>query len=171
MGFAKLNVFISGIDDPCGLDDGEWRVSVYDCDGKVLEWCGKKYGNLVAKCGHLEIEDLPPGCYYIKAQKLSRTTLPYPVAFTDGAIVQAWCEETNCVKLFASSLHRSGYTFVRAVRGLTRGKVIKPEIARQVERAIKPVIEKLPRPKKEFELGHLDEIGKLVRKRKPKRRE
>lgn len=169
MGFAKLNIFISGIDDPCGLDDGEWLISVYDCDGNVLKWCRKKYGNLVAKCGHLEIEDLPPGCYYIKAQKLSRDIMPFPVAFTDGAIVQAWCEETTCVKLFASSLHRIGYIFTKALSDLTRQKVIKPEMARQAERAIKPVLQKLPRPKKKFELGHLDETGKLVRKRKPKR--
>lgn len=168
MGFAKLNIFISGIDDPCGLDDGEWLISIYDCDGKVLEWCRKKYGSLVAKCGHLEIPEVPPGCYYIRARRLSRSTIAYPIAFTDGAIVQTWCEETTCVKLFASSLHRSGYTFTRALRYLARQKVIKPEMARQVERAIRPVLQKLPRPKKEFELGHLDEIERLVRKKKPK---
>jgi len=170
MGMAKLNIFISGIDDPCGLDDGEWLITIYDCDGKVLEWCGKKYGSLVAKCGHLEIRDVPPGCYYIKAQRRSRLIWPYPAAFAEAAIVQTWCEETTCVKLFASSLHRSGYTFAKALKYLAREKVIKPEMAGEVERAIKSVLEKLPRPKKEFELGHLDEIEKLVRKPKPKTR-
>jgi hypothetical protein len=169
MGLGKLNVFISGIDDPCGLDDAEWAINIYDCNGAVLDWCGKKYGFLVRKCGHFGIP-IPPGCYYIKAWRVSRSTIAYPVAFTDAAIVQVRCEETTCVKLFASSLHRSGYTFVKALSHLTKEKVIKPEMAKDAERAIRLVLAKLPRPKKEFELGHLDEIEKLVRKRKPKRR-
>jgi hypothetical protein len=33
-----------------------WYVTIYNCDGKPLEGCGKKYVVLPAKCGHLEVE-------------------------------------------------------------------------------------------------------------------
>lgn len=89
MGMAKLNIFVSGIDDPCGLDDRTWYVTIYDCDGNVLEWCGKRYVVLRAECGHLEVE-VPPGCYYIKAVWNFTVVKPgfiYRVNhFTDAAI-------------------------------------------------------------------------------------
>lgn len=160
MGMAKLNIWISGMNDPCGIDSGRWWVNIYTCDGEVLEWCRSRYEGLEANCGHLEVE-VPPGCYYVKA---------FYKYFTDAAIVQARCEETTCVKLFNPGLYVSGPTFTNVLRELARQKIIKPEVARRLEKAIKPVLQQIPRPKREFELAHLEGVERLLRKRKPRRR-
>ncbi len=171
MGLAKLNVFVSGVDDPCSVDNGTWYVTIYDCDGNVLQWCGRKYVVMRAPCGHLEVE-IPPGCYYIKAVWGFVVVTPGLVFrvnhFTDAAIVQACCEKTTCVKLFNPSAHRCGYIYVRAIRDLVQQKAIKPEVARQAEAALQAVLEQLPRPIKEFELGHEEEIVNLVREQQAK---
>lgn len=164
MGMAKLNVWISGMDDPCSVDNRTWYVTIYNCDGDVLDWCGKKYVVLPARCGHLEVM-VPPGCYYIKAV-WSFTVLGgiYHVNhFTDAAIVTACCEQTVCVKLFNPSVHRCGTIVVRAIRNLVKQKAVKPELARQHEMALEAALANIPRPIKGFELDHLDEIEKLVR--------
>ena len=165
MGLAKLNVLVSGIDDPCGVDSRTWYITIYDCDGNVLEWYNKRYVVLKAPCGHLEVE-VPPGCYYIKAVwgfVVVTPGLVYRVNhFTDAAIVTVCCEQTACVKLFNPSAHRCGYIYVRALRDLVRQKAIKPELAKAAEDAINATLEQQPQPIKEFELGHEDEIIKLI---------
>lgn len=167
MGLAKLNVFVSGMDDPCSVSNQTWYVTIYDCDGNVLDWCGKRYVVLRAECGHLEVE-VPPGCYYIKAVWGFTVVTPglvYRVNhFTDAAIVQACCEHTTCVKLFNPSAHRCGYIYVRALRDLVRQKGLDRKLAMQAEDAIIATLEQMPRPIKPFELGHEDEIGKLLKK-------
>lgn len=170
MGMATLNVWISDLDEPCTISDRTWYVTIYECGGNVLQWCGRRYVVLPAKCGHLEVE-VPPGCYYIKAVWGFR-----PVArevywanhFTDAAIVMARCDEKICVKLYNPSAHRCGYIYLRAVRDLARQKAIKPEVARLAEDAIKAVLEQIPRPLKAFELGHEDEIEKLLQEQERK---
>jgi len=172
MGMATLNIWISGIDDPCTISDRTWYVTIYECNGNVLQWCGKKYVCLPAKCGHLEV-DVPPGCYYIKAVWGYTVVKPGEIYranhFTDPAIVHAGCDVTTCVKIFAPKEHRCGLIFVLAIKDLVKQKVIKPQLANQAIRAINDILEQLPRPINEFELGHLDEIERLVQKhqRKP----
>ena len=165
MGMAKLNIWVSGMDDPCSVDNRTWYVTIYDCNGDVLQWCGKKYVLLEAPCGHLEVE-VPPGCYYLKAVWDFTIVFPgieYRVNhFTDAAIVQVCSDETSCVKLFNPSAHRCGSIYVRAVRDMLRQKVIKAETAQKVTQAIEGLLVQIPRPLKEFELGHLDEIDKFM---------
>jgi hypothetical protein len=66
MSTSKLNVWVSELDEPCRISNRTWYVTIYTCDGKPLEWCGKRYVVLPARCGHLEVE-VPPGCYTISA--------------------------------------------------------------------------------------------------------
>ncbi|RMF89966.1 MAG: hypothetical protein D6733_05110 [Methanobacteriota archaeon] len=164
MGMAKLNVWVSGLDDPCKVDNRTWYVTIYDCDGNVLEWCGKKYVVLPAKCGHLEVE-VPPGCYYIKAVWGYKFVggVYYVNHFTDAAIVQARCDETVCVKLYAPTAHRCGLIYLHAVRDLARQKAIPPAVAKKVEGAIGELLEHIPRPVKGFELDHIEELERLVK--------
>lgn len=166
MGLAKLNVFVSEMDEPCGLSDRTWYVTIYDCDGNVFEWCGRRYVVMRAPCGHLEVK-LPPGCYYVKAVWSFVIVVPglvYRVNhFTDAGIVTLCCEQTACLKLFNPSAHRCGTIYVRAIRDLVRQKALKPEVARQAEEALQAVLEQLPRPLKEFELGHEEEIERLIK--------
>lgn len=164
MSMAKLSIWVSGIDDPCGVDNRTWYVTIYDCDGNVLEWCGKKYVVLPAPCGHLDVA-VPPGCYYIKAvwSFVVLGGIYHVNHFTDAAIVTACCDQTVCVKLFNPSVHRCGTIVVRAIRDLVQQKAVKPELARQHEVALAAALANVPLPMKGFELDHLDEIEKLVR--------
>jgi hypothetical protein len=164
MGMAKLNVWISELDAPCSISDRTWYVTIYECNGDVLRWCRREYAVMPARCGHLEVE-IPPGCYYIKAVWGFRPVLPgiyWANHFTDTAIVQAGCDEKVCVRLFNPSVHRCGYIFLRALRDLVAQKAIKPEVARQAEEGIEAALQQIPRPIKRFELGHIDEIERLV---------
>jgi len=167
MGMATLNVWITDIDEPCSISDRTWYVTIYECNGKVLQWCGKRYVVLPAKCGHLEVE-IPPGCYYVKAvwnfRPVDRISY-WANHFTDATIVMARCDEKICVRLFNPSAHRCGYIYIRALMDLVKQKAIKPELAKQAEEVINNVLEQIPRPTKEFELGHEDEILKLLKER------
>ena len=172
MGMAKLNVWVSDIDDPCSISNRTWYVTIYDCDGRVLEWCGKRYVVLPAKCGHLEVE-LPPGCYRVNAVWSFSVGggIIYVNHFTDSAVVQVSCDQTACVKLFNPSTHRCGTILLRAVRDLLEQKAIRPALPRQVETTLNELLQQLPRPVKGFELDHLDEIEKLVREQETKGQE
>lgn len=164
MGMAKLNIWVSDTDDPCAMSNRTWYVTIYNCDGQALEWCGKKYVVLPAPCGHLEVE-VPPGCYRVNAVWSFSFAggIYYVNHFTDSAVVQACCDQTTCVTLFNPSTHRCGTIFLRAVRDLVAQRAIRPALARQVETAVNALLEQLPRPVKGFELDHLDEIERLVR--------
>jgi hypothetical protein len=169
MGMARLNVWISAMDDPCGVDNRTWYVTIFDCNGNVLEWCGRKYVVLPAKCGHLQV-DVPPGCYYVKAVWNFSLLggIYYVNHFTDAAIVQAVCEQTACVKLFNPSLHRCGTIILRAIKDMVQQKAVKAEAAKQFETALKAVLADVPKPAKGFELNYLDVIEKGVREQEGK---
>jgi hypothetical protein len=171
MGLSKLDIWVSDTDDPCSVSPRTWYVTIYDCDGRVLEWCGRRYVVLPAFCGHLEV-DVPPGCYYIKAVWSFSFIggIYYVNHFTDAAIVQVGCEQHACVKLFNPSIHRCGTIIVRAVQDLVLQKAVKPEAAAKQEAAMKEVLKGVPVPGKLFELSHLDEIEKLVRAQEAKGR-
>jgi len=169
MGMSKLNIYVSAMDNPCGIDQRTWYVTIYDCDGNVFEFCGKKYVVMPAKCGHLSVE-VPPGIYYIKAVWSFRLlgTIYYVNHFTDAAIVQVCCDDHVCVKLFNPSIHRCGTILVRAVHDLALQKAIKPQEAKQFEQAVNAALGNVPRPQKAFELAHLDEIETLVKAQESK---
>lgn len=169
MGLARLNIWISGMNDPCSVDDDhKWFVTIYDCDGNILEWCDRKYLLMPARCGHLTTE-VPPGVYYISAvwsYSLDRQKY-WCNHFTDSAIVHAICDQTTCVKLFNPSLHRCGWIYLRALRQLVDAKVTKPELGRRileiVER-LQELLKDVPVPPKPFELAFGEDIDKEIQK-------
>lgn len=169
MGMATLNVWVSGLDDPCSIDNRTWYITIYNCDGDVLEWCGRRFVVMRAPCGHLEVE-VPPGCYYLRAVwsfSIGQGVI-YVNHLTDAAIVQACCDQTVCVTLFNPSIHRCGVIFLRALQDAVRQKAVGPELARPLEEAMNPLLEVLPRPLKGFELNHLDELERLVQEQEAK---
>ena len=167
MGLSKLNVFVSGIDDPCSVDNRTWYITIYNCDGSVLDWCGKRYVVMKAPCGHLEVK-VPPGCYYVKAVWGFTVVLPGLVYranhFTDAGIVTLCCDQHACVKLFNPSAHRCGYIYVRALRDLVAQKAIGGDLVENVGAAVDEINKQIGRPAQLFELGHEEEIRKLVDK-------
>ncbi len=164
MGLAKLDIWVSEMEDPCGVDDEHtWYVFIFDCDGRVLNWCGRSYAAIPARCGHLEV-DVPPGIYYIKAVWWAqRVGLVYHVNhFTDAAIVNALHGEAVSVKLFNPSLHRCGHIFVGALRALLKHRGIKPELVKEQEALMNKILADVPAPKKGFELESIDKIEELI---------
>lgn len=165
MGLSKLNIFVSATDDPCGVDSRTWYITIYNCDGSVLEWCGRRYVVLKAPCGHLEV-DVPPGCYYIKAVWGFTTIIPNQVYrvnhFTDAAIVCACCDSHTCVKLFNPSVHRCGYIYVKALQDMAARDDLAPDIVQQAAAVVDAVTAQAGEPARLFELGHEEEIAALV---------
>jgi len=167
MGMTKLNIYVSGLDDPCKVDQRTWYVTIFNCDGTVLEHCGKRFVVLPARCGHLEV-DVPPGCYYIKAVWSFVVVTPGLVYranhFTDAAIVTACCGEHVCVKLFNPSVHRCGYIYARALRDLAAQGVIETNLAARAQRLVDTVAElDEARPQLKFEVLIEDEIERRLK--------
>ena len=165
MGLAKLNVWISGPNDPCSVDNRTWYVTIYDCDGRPLRWCNRRYYLLPAKCGHLEV-DVPPGCYRIAAVSSFYFVHGsyWSNWWTDSVVVQACCDEHVCVKLFNPNIHRCAQVFLGAVRGALDAKQIKPELFREIEGGIRKLLEIAPRPAKPFEVADLDDVAQQLKK-------
>ena len=170
-GAATLCVCVSAMDEPCKIDNTHtWYITVFNCDGTVLEFCGKKYILIPTKgkCACREFK-VPPGCYYIKAVWGFREVKPqvYKVNhFTDAAIVQAVCGKTTCVRLFNPSIHRCGYIFGLAVNDLINQKGIKPDVGKRALDAIKALNKELDPPKNKFEIAIEKEIEEHMQKQK-----
>lgn len=126
MSTANLNVWITDIGDPCHITDKEYYVTIVDCGGNVLEWCGKppglgpepaKYAFIPAKCGHVAI-DIPPGCYAVFAGQDPKGIgiPPFGNLLTHVQVIRANCGDHICVTLFAPSLHYCGTWFTKALQ-------------------------------------------------------
>ena len=103
MGVARLNIWIHDIEDPCRISDKTWYVVVTDCQNRVVKWCGRRYADLPAKCGHRELK-LPPGCYVVWA---ALNVFDIPGGGVQGnyvthfAFANVDCHETACIHLYA----------------------------------------------------------------------
>jgi hypothetical protein len=145
---ATLCVWITGFGDPCHIEDKEtWFVTLTDCEGKVVEWCKRKFSFIPAKCGHAEIE-IPPGCYTVFAghSPQGKGVQPFGNRLTHVQVVRANCGDRVCVTLFSPSMWYCGTWFAHAVKtqlaGLERGKVNR-EIATAAVKAVEALMGEL----------------------------
>ena len=167
MGLGRLNVFVSGLDEPCKIDDRTWYITLYDCEGKVFEWCGRRYGVIPARCGHLELE-LPPGIYTVLGVWSfgAGGGHIYGNHFTDHAIARVCCGDHTCVTLYTPTAHRCGVLFDVALDVLQqhgRGEGgPPPELVDRAREAIRGVLGHLPQPARPFEIGNRDELMKAL---------
>lgn len=142
MSTATLNVWITNFGDPCHIiDTDNWFVHITDCNGKVLEWCDRKYAFLRAKCGHLEIE-VPPGCYAVFAGHSAEGAgvQPFGNRITHVQIVRANCGDHICVTLFSPSGWHCGTWFAEAVEtqiGVLQRADINVELAKAAVHAVR----------------------------------
>jgi hypothetical protein len=162
MALGRLNVFVSELDHGCKVDSRTWYVTIYGCDGRVLEWCGRRYVAIPARCGHLELQ-IPPGCYTIVAT-WSFATGPGGIIwgnhFTDHGVVHVCCGKESCITLFTPSLHRCGVLFDFALRALAEGPQEEGPPREAVEgarQAIAELLRHVPAAEQPYELDHLDE--------------
>lgn len=133
MSTSILNVWISKLGEPCKIQNDfdnsrfNWVVSIFHCDGDVLNWSegryrfhrddpwipikkhvppggtsGWWYDSVPTKDGHVEIE-LPPGCYVVRATLHSwfQNGRLFGNWATDRSIVQVCCGEHVCTTLYA----------------------------------------------------------------------
>ena len=120
MSTATLNVWVTGVGEPCKIDDQrQWYVHVLHCDGTILDWCGRHYQNIPTKCGHVEIE-VPPGTYLVVATwspgapGTSPTSLGNHISHVQIARVN--CGDHACVTLFPPTFHWCGIWWLVALR-------------------------------------------------------
>ena len=158
MSTATLNVWITAFGDPCHIvkpqKDENWFVHVLDCDGRPVEWCGRKYLNIPAKCGHAEFT-LPPGCYAVMA---SHTFVKNPAngfgnRLTHVAVVRVNCGDHACVTLFSPSAWHCGTWFNNAIKGHAQAGALNKELVQRAADAIAAVLDALPED--EFTKGTL----------------
>ncbi len=146
MSAATLNVWITKKGEPCRIDDDprhQLFVYVLHCSGEILEWCGKKYVGLQAKCGHLSLE-IPVGCYVVGAVENPKGIPPLGNQLTHIAIVRANCGDHICVTLFNPTLHHCAQWFGAALGGhLAAGGEALPAAVAAAMKNVAPGIEAL----------------------------
>ena len=155
MSMSKLKIWITDLGNPCRMSQRDWVVAITDCNGKVVTWCKKKYDNIPAPCGHVEVE-LPPGTYIIRA---SAHTWWYQGKLygnwtTDRGVVTVCCNEDACITLYAPTIQACWIPlFSMVFPTLVQNKVLPPEVAKAAE-TINNAIVKLEST--EFEKGEAD---------------
>lgn len=164
-GLAQLNVAVSELDKPCRKSGRTWYVTIWNCDGSILEWCGRQYVVMPAKCGHLSVK-LPEGCYYVSAVwSFSETASGYQANhFTDRALVTVKCNECTCVTLFNPHVHRCGSILVRAAGDLAAdpGNAFNGAQFTALQAAIQPLLDAAPQLGAAFELDpQIDALAML----------
>jgi hypothetical protein len=94
-----LDVWIARPGSVCLVDDGTWKVTVYDAHGNVFQWAGATYANLAAPHAHWA-GTIPPGTYVVRAvhEKTGVTT--------DRAIVTVEPMRASSVILFVGAGER-----------------------------------------------------------------
>ncbi len=161
MGTGKLNVWITEIGKPCSISNNNWTVAILDCEGKLLEWCGKKY-IFPAPCGHVEIPSIPPGRYLITAARYIRPgpSMYWNVA-ADFTVTNVNCGEETCVTLYTPTYPKCGYLFKLATHMLANQGAIPKVAADHLIKAIDAVLQEVPKAREEFE--KLDFINILLK--------
>jgi hypothetical protein len=162
MGMARINVWITDLGDPCRMAQRDWVVVVFNCEGKVLEWCGKSFQSVPAKCGHVELV-LPPGCYVIRATAHDwwwQGTL-YGNWATDRAVVQACCDEHHCVTLYAPSVQACWIPLFEVVLPTLIEKGVLPKALEGATRTIHEAVARLPIGN--FEKAEAEALGAIFR--------
>ena len=118
MGVGKINIWVSDVDNACGIWDGSGIITVFDCKG-ILTWpCGRyqepngnwvpvpngEYKNLPFRCGRLEVE-VPPGTYWVTAGSVTANDNFIHLNYaTHVGIARVDCSEPTCVTLFNPSV-------------------------------------------------------------------
>lgn len=152
MGTSKLQIWITGEGDPCGIserppdpgDPAQWVVAVWQCNGRLLQWCGRNFFGIRTRCGHVEIE-VPPGCYVVRAAD-AMWVGPGGIHgnhWTDHGVVRVDCDDTACVTLFAPSAHHCGVGFGQVVETLLGQGVIDADLGRPVLDGIREIVAQL----------------------------
>ena len=116
---SKVNFFVSKMHEPCKVSERDWYITIFNCDGTLLEFCGRDYIVIKAPCGHAEIR-LPPGKYYaLGVWSYWKTDSGYwGNHFTSKTIFQVDSGRHICCWLYNPSVHECGIIWQRAGQGM-----------------------------------------------------
>lgn len=115
---SEVQFFVGQMDDPCKVDDRNWYITIFNCDGSVLEYAGQQFLMVDAPNGHLSVS-IPPGKYSAIAvwnYWVGPDGKYYGNHFTHEAVFQACCAEHKCVWLYNPSIHTCGIVYDQAVQ-------------------------------------------------------
>ncbi len=115
---SEVQFFVSQMDMPCKVDDRDWYITIFNCDGTLLEYAGQEYIVIHAPNGHASVT-LPPGKYSaigVWSYWQGPDGEYYGNHFTHEAIFQVCCTEHKCVWLYNPSVHECGIVYDRAVQ-------------------------------------------------------
>jgi|ERR1700681_313578 len=151
MSLGKIDIWVTTAGEPCHISElgvdypHPWVIAIWDCCGRLLNWCGTEYVGLPTKCGHLEVE-VPPGCYVIRGAEAmgKRRGEVWGNYWTDHAVVQVCCGEESCVTLVAPSVHQCGWGWLFAIEKLAATGQIDKQLADQAIRSGRALLDKLP---------------------------
>lgn len=146
MSTAKLNIWVTEVGNPCKIDmERQWYVHILHCDGSVLNWCDRRYTNLLTKCGHLEVE-VPPGCYMVVATwSKSQDTAIRPTRLgnhlTHLQVARVNCGDHACITLFPPTAHFCGIWWVRALEVAALRQEIPRPLADEARQLVAKMLE------------------------------
>ncbi|MES0340676.1 MAG: hypothetical protein ABUK08_00010 [Candidatus Humimicrobiaceae bacterium] len=115
---SEVQFFVSQMDDPCKVDNRNWYITIFNCDGTLLEYAGQEYIVIHAPNGHASVT-LPPGKYSAVAvwsYWKGADGEYYGNHFTHESIFQVCCTDHKCVWLYNPSVHECGIIYDRAVQ-------------------------------------------------------
>lgn len=115
---SEVQFFVSQMDDPCKVDNRDWYITIFNCDGTLLEYANQQYIVIHAPNGHASVT-LPPGKYSavgVWSYWQGPDGEYYGNHFTHEAIFQVCCAGHKCVWLYNPSVHECGIIYDRAVQ-------------------------------------------------------
>jgi hypothetical protein len=115
---SEVQFFVSQMQEPCKVDDRDWYITIFNCDGTLLKYAGQEYIVIHALNGHASVT-LPPGKYYavgVWGYWQGADGNYYGNHFTEKAIFQVCCGDHKCVWLYNPSVHECGIIYDQAVQ-------------------------------------------------------
>ncbi len=170
-GLCQLVVDVTALDKPCQMTKRTWYITIFDCDGNVFEYDGRRYVVMPAKSGHISIW-LPAGCYYVSGV-WNFSVIPsggYQCNhFTDRAIVSLNCGNRTCVKLYNPKAHRCGQILLKAAADLVAQNTpgFDGTALANLQTAVQPLLDAVPLDGPLFELDPDIDAAAIERAQEP----
>lgn len=114
---SEVQFFVSQMDQPCKVDNRDWYITIFNCDGTLLQYAGMDYLVIHAPNGHASVQ-LPPGKYSavgVWSYWMGPDGKYFGNHFTHEGIFQVCCAEHKCVWLYNPSIHTCGIVYDQAV--------------------------------------------------------
>lgn len=127
---SHVQFYVSEMDKFCKISPRTWYITIFHCDGSVLEFANLQYLVVEAPNGHASVM-LPPGEYSaigVWGYWVGPNGNYFGNHFTHQAIFQVCCGANVCVKLYNPSVHYCGIIYDRAIQGFRQNIDVTEQI-------------------------------------------